>query len=192
MDASSIKLVTVGDFGCGKSCLLYVYGSNEFPLGASPTVSDSMTKSISVDGKLANLTVLDTAAQEEYDRLRPLQYPGTNVIVMCFAVDSPESFKNIRAKWVPEIKHFCRNVPIILVGNKEDLRHDMARLEELNKMNQALITPEEGQAMAKKIKAFAYLECSAKRNNGVQDVFETAVRAAFHARETKNTNCILF
>ena len=157
MDAISIKLVTVGDFGCGKSCLLYVYGSNEFPLGAAPTVFVSMTKSISVDGKLANLTVLDTAALEEYDRLRPLQYPGTNVIVMCFSVDSPESFKNIRAKWVPEIKHFCRNVPIILVGNKEDLRHDMARLEELNKMSQALITPEEAQAMAKKIKAFAYL-----------------------------------
>ena len=52
-------------------------------------------------------------------RLRPLSYPDTDVILMCFSIDSPDSLENIPEKWTPEVKHFCPNVPIILVGNKK-------------------------------------------------------------------------
>jgi Ras family protein A len=38
---------------------------------------------------------------------------------MCFSIDSPDSLENIPEKWTPEVKHFCPNVPIILVGNKK-------------------------------------------------------------------------
>ena len=68
------------------------------------------------------LALWDTAGQEDYDRLRPLSYPDTDVILMCFSIDSPDSLQNIPEKWVPEVKHFCPNVPIVLVGNKKDLR----------------------------------------------------------------------
>lgn len=70
------------------------------------------------------LALWDTAGQEDYDRLRLLSYPDTDVIVMCFSIDLPDSLENIQDKWIPEVKHFCPNVPIILVGNKRDLRHD--------------------------------------------------------------------
>lgn len=50
--------------------------------------------------------------------MRPLSYPDTDVILMCFAVDSPDSLDNITEKWTPEVRHFCPNVPIILVGLK--------------------------------------------------------------------------
>jgi hypothetical protein len=69
------------------------------------------------------LTLWDTAGQEDYDRLRPLSYPDTDVILMCFSVDSPDSLENIPEKWTPEVKHFCPNVPIILVGNKKVRTH---------------------------------------------------------------------
>lgn len=69
------------------------------------------------------LALWDTAGQEDYDRLRPLSYPDTDVILMCFSIDSPDSLQNIPEKWVPEVKHFCPNVPIVLVGNKKDLRY---------------------------------------------------------------------
>lgn len=59
------------------------------------------------------------SGQEDYDRLRPLSYPDTDVILMCFSIDSPDSLENIPEKWTPEVKHFCPNVPIILVGNKK-------------------------------------------------------------------------
>jgi len=68
------------------------------------------------------LALWDTAGQEDYDRLRPLSYPDTDVILMCFSIDSPDSLENIPEKWTPEVRHFCPNVPIILVGNKKDLR----------------------------------------------------------------------
>lgn len=49
------------------------------------------------------LALWDTAGQEDYDRLRPLSYPDTNVILMCFSVDSPDSLENIPEKWTPEV-----------------------------------------------------------------------------------------
>lgn len=124
------------------------------------------------------MALWDTAGQEDYDRLRPLSYPDTDVILMCFSIDSPDSLENIPEKWTPEVKHFCPNVPIILVGNKKDLRNDPGTIKELGKMKQEPVKPEEGRTMAEKINAFAYLECSAKSKEGVREVFETATRAA--------------
>lgn len=44
--------------------------------------------------------------------------------------------ENIPEKWTPEVKHFCPTVPIILVGNKKDLRNDEHTRRELAKMKQ--------------------------------------------------------
>ena len=60
----------------------------------------------------------------------------------------------------------------------QDLRNDPNTIKELGKMKQEPVKPEEGRAMAEKINAFAYLECSAKSKEGVREVFETATRAA--------------
>ena len=62
------------------------------------------------------------------------------------------------------MKHFCPNVPIILVGNKKDLRNDENTRRELNKMKQEPVKFEDGKAMAERIGAFSYLECSGKLN----------------------------
>ena len=75
-------------------------------------------------GGSVELALWDMAEMENYDRLRLLSYPATDVILMCFSVDSPDSLENIPEKWTPEVKHFCPNVPIILIGNKKDLRND--------------------------------------------------------------------
>lgn len=93
----------------------------------------------------------DTAGQEDYDRLRPLSYPDTHVILMCFSIDSPDSLENIPEKWTPEVRHFCPNVPIILVGNKKDLRNDTTTIKELGKAKQEPVRLEQGRAMADNI-----------------------------------------
>lgn len=113
---------------------------------------------IEVDGKQVELALWDTAGQEDYDRLRPLSYPDTDVILMCFSIDSPDSLENIPEKWTPEVRHFCPAVPIILVGNKKDLRTDQLTIKELAKMKQRPVSCEEGRAMAEKINAYGYLE----------------------------------
>lgn len=137
------------------------------------------------------LALWDTAGQEDYDRLRPLSYPDTDVILMCFSIDSPDSLENIPEKWTPEVKHFCPNVPIILVGNKRDLRNDDATKRELMKMKQEPVRIEDGRSMADKINAFSYLECSAKTKDGVREVFETATRAALQTKKKPSRRCQL-
>ena len=138
------------------------------------------------------MALWDTAGQEDYDRLRPLSYPDTDVILMCFSIDSPDSLENIPEKWTPEVKHFCPNVPIILVGNKKDLRSDDATRRELAKMKQEPVKMEDGKGMAERISAFAYLECSAKTKEGVREVFENATRAALQVKKKKKRKCRLF
>lgn len=69
-----------------------------------------------VDTIQVSLGLWDTAGQEDYDRLRPLSYPQTDVFLICYSVASPSSFENVTSKWYPEIKHHCPDAPIILVG----------------------------------------------------------------------------
>lgn len=185
------KLVIVGDGACGKTCLLIVFSKDQFPEVYVPTVFENYVADIEVDGKQVELALWDTAGQEDYDRLRPLSYPDTDVILMCFSIDSPDSLENIPEKWTPEVRHFCPNVPIILVGNKKDLRHDETTKRELMKMKQEPVRPEEGKAVAEKISAFSYLECSAKTKDGVRQVFETATRAALQTKKKRKGVCML-
>ena len=110
------KLVIIGDGACGKTSLLIVINKDKFPERYVPTVFETYVNRTTIEGKQVDFAFWDTAGQEDYDRLRPLSYPDTNVILMCFSIDSPESLENIADKWAPEVKHFCPNVPIILVG----------------------------------------------------------------------------
>ncbi|VDM41371.1 unnamed protein product [Toxocara canis] len=165
MAAIRKKVVIVGDGACGKTSLLIVFCKDQFPDVYVPTVFENCVADIEVDGKQVELALWDTAGQEDYDRLRPLSYPDADVILICFSIDSPDSLENIPEKWVPEVRHFCPNVPIILVGNKKDLRGDPQTVRELIKMKQEPVRPEQGRVIAEQIGAFAYLECSAKARN---------------------------
>ncbi|TNM86468.1 hypothetical protein fugu_006698 [Takifugu bimaculatus] len=178
MAAIRKKLVIVGDGACGKTCLLIVFSKDQFPEVYVPTVFENYVADIEVDSKQVELALWDTA--------------DTDVILMCFSIDSPDSLENIPEKWTPEVKHFCPTVPIILVGNKKDLRNDEHTRRELAKMKQEPVKSEEGRDMASRIGAFGYMECSAKTKDGVREVFEMATRAALQVRRgKKNNRCVL-
>jgi len=185
------KLVIVGDGACGKTCLLIVFSKGTFPEVYVPTVFENYVADVEVDGKHVELALWDTAGQEDYDRLRPLSYPDSHVILICFAVDSPDSLDNVQEKWISEVMHFCAGLPIILVGCKKDLRRDPRVIDELRKTSQRPVTPEEGMAVSSKIGAKHYLECSAKSGEGVREVFQYATRAALLSRGKgkKHTHC---
>lgn len=167
-----IKIVCVGDGGCGKTCLMLTYTYGSFPTTYIPTVFENyLTNVRSADNKLIELALWDTAGQEEYDRLRVLSYPEVNILLVCFSLDSPTSLDNVLEKWVPEINHFCPEVPFILVGLKSDLR----KTDEFNEVMPGFISPEEGAAMAERIGANRYMECSARLSEGISNVFNTSI-----------------
>ncbi|KAK6020251.1 Ras family protein, partial [Ostertagia ostertagi] len=114
----TIKCVVVGDGAVGKTCLLISYTTNKFPSEYVPTVFDNYAVTVMIGGEPYTLGLFDTAGQEDYDRLRPLSYPQTDVFLVCFSVVAPASFENVREKWVPEIAHHCSKTPFLLVGTQ--------------------------------------------------------------------------
>lgn len=187
----NIKCVVVGDGAVGKTCMLVTYTSNQFPAEYIPTVFDNYSAMKTVDGKTVKLELWDTAGQEDYDRLRPLAYPNTNVYLICFSIINTRSLENVKLKWVPELRHHTPDVPIILVGTKSDLRDDDKTIKELESKSQRMVTTQEAQRMAKDVGCVLYIECSALTQTGIKGIFDDAIRAAMTPPPKKSSGCEL-
>ncbi|KAL1903455.1 Rho GTPase [Sporothrix stenoceras] len=116
------KLVLLGDGACGKTSLLNVFTRGYFPTVYEPTVFENYVHDIFVDNVHIELSLWDTAGQEEFDRLRSLSYDDTDLIMLCYSVDSKDSLENVESKWVGEIADNCPGVKLVLVALKCDLR----------------------------------------------------------------------
>ncbi|ELT89665.1 hypothetical protein CAPTEDRAFT_145181 [Capitella teleta] len=179
----NLKLVVVGDGGVGKSCLLISYATNSFPSEYVPTVFDNYSSNILVDGKAVNLGLWDTAGQEDYDRLRPLSYPLTDVFLLCYSVDNRDSLENIANKYKAEVDHHCPGTPQILVACKRG---------ELGKKDQSrFVSENEGRRMAKSL-GIQFFETSALTQQGVAIAFDHAVAMSFCPKKKKKGGFGLF
>uniref|UniRef100_A0A8C6TVX9 Rho-related GTP-binding protein RhoG n=1 Tax=Neogobius melanostomus TaxID=47308 RepID=A0A8C6TVX9_9GOBI len=187
-----VKLVAVGDHEAEKTHLFISFTSKSV-LEYVPTVFDNYQVTVTIRGELINVGLFDTAGQEDYIRCRPLSYPQTDVFLVCFSVVSPSSYENVREKWVPEITHHCPDVPFLLVGTRTDLRGDRGELDKLAANKQRPLQPEDGEKLARELRAVKYMECSAKTREGVEEVLEEAVLAALEKNEEtkKKKKCVL-
>jgi len=186
MSSSNIirrKLVIVGDGACGKTSLLCSFALGEFPKEYEPTIFENYVAEIRLDGKAVQLALWDTAGQEEYERLRPLSYSKSHVILIAYAIDTPDSLENVTVKWIEEVRSICGpTIPIILVGCKSDLRPSPDHPDYRNYVSRA-----QAERVAQDIGARDYRECSALRIQGVDDVFECATRASMLMRDGAST-----
>jgi len=189
-----IKAVVVGDGAVGKTCLLLSYTTNSFPGEYTPTVFDNYAANVMVDGEVVNLGLWDTAGQEDYDRLRPLSYPGSDCFLVCFSIISPASLENVRTKWYPEVAHHGPGIPIVLVGTKSDLRNDEDIRSQLAAKGKQMCSVEDANKLAKEMGAVKYLECSSLTQDGLKTVFDECIRTAI-AKQTrkgkKSAKCII-
>jgi Ras-related C3 botulinum toxin substrate 1 len=166
----SVKLVIVGDGGVGKTSLLYTYTHGQFPDDHMPCQHENMDQNLILDGKPIRICLWDTAGQDDYDRLRPLSYPQTDIFIVAFDVHNHASFEQVKNKWVPELSHHAPGVPIILLGTKTDLR------------DASSVTDAEARAAAKTLGMATYIEVSAKQEGGSSNackaLFDEAARTA--------------
>jgi Rho family, other len=160
-------------------------------------LADNITD-IFVDNVHIELSLWDTAGQEEFDRLRSLSYDNTDVVVLCFSVDSKDSLENVESKWIGEIQENCPGVKLVLVALKCDLRENNEEDEDAaadgaQREKKPMIDYNQGLDVARRIKAMRYLECSAMRNRGVNEAFTEAARVALSVKSSneQESKCVV-
>ena len=120
-----------------------------------------MTDCCSYGESTHTITLWDTRGEEGHDRLRPLSYSQTNVLLLCFSVASRESFGHITETWLPELAHYCPGVPYILVGTNAD-----TGLDDNFKEDSSLVSINEIRKLARSTKwngrDTLYVECDAR------------------------------
>ncbi|RIB21133.1 cell division control protein 42 [Gigaspora rosea] len=174
----TIKCVIVGDNSVRKTKLLISYTTNKYPFEYCPTVFENYAVPVMIGDEPYTLALFDTAGQEDYDRLRPLSYPQTDVFLVCFSVISPASFENVKKKWFPEVQHHSPGIPCLIVGTHIEKRDDPLVIEKLSRQKMRPITLEQGENLAQKLGAVKYVECSARTQKGLKNVFDEAIVAA--------------
>lgn len=188
-----VTLVAAGDSGVGKSAALHAFVHRCFPTECLPTALDHKETLMHWNGETVYLNLWDTPGSSSYDALRPFAYPQADVVLICFALDNRESLVNVEQKWAPEIREFLPKVPIVLVGNKQDLRDTgpqfLCKVDAVPS-TKSIVSGFEGEAMLECIGASAYVECSALMDQGLEDVFGAAIEAAMkHKPPKKKYRC---
>ena len=177
----TLKIILLGDRCTDKTTLLncYVDGKPAEDIPTRITFELGFRYSTKINKERISFELYDTTGQEDYDQLRPLKYPGTDIFIVLFSIVDENSYNNVMKKWIPEIILHCSNVPFLLVGNGSHLRTDYVALRKMRaeKTELFIITPRMGDELARKIKAVKYLECSCKTLMGIRNIFYEAVWA---------------
>lgn len=193
MSDIDIKITPVGDGATGKTSMLTSYTNKTVPQNHVATVFDNYSACVTVNNQQVTLNLADTAGQEDFESIRALCYPGTNVFLCVFAVNDRTSFENIASKWMKELHEKDKvkssiGVPIIIVGNKIDLRNSVP-----------CVSKEEGNALLRRmqqvygeLRSISYMECSALKSTGLKEIFDEAIKrhlqALYQSRKAKGAN----
>jgi small GTP-binding protein len=179
-----VKCSVLGGENKHRVALLITYTRSTFPPKDRCVLFETCTAVITVEDVQVYLYLWDIPYLGRVDNLRSLLYPGTRVLVICFSLVSPSSLEDVQELWLPEIKERCPAVPYILVGLLSDVRDSFEeRAEEYRSRGWEPIPTAKGEEMKKVIGARAYIECSAKTQYNVKEVFATAAKVALHPQE---------
>ncbi|KAG7270936.1 hypothetical protein CRUP_033673, partial [Coryphaenoides rupestris] len=115
-----------------------------------PTVFENYTASFEIDSQRIELSLWDTSGSPYYDNVRPLSYPDSDAVLVCFDIGRPETLDSVLKK------EFCPSTKMLLVGCKSDLRTDLSTLVELSSHRRTPVSYDQISAV--------YIECSAQQS----------------------------
>ncbi|PSR93149.1 Ras-related protein like [Actinidia chinensis var. chinensis] len=155
------KIVLIGDSGVGKSNILSRFTRNEFCLESKSTIGvEFATRTLQVEGKTVKAQIWDTAGQERYRAITSAYYRGAVGALLVYDITKRQTFENV-LRWLHELRdHADSNIVIMLAGNKADLNHLRAVLEQ----DAHLLAEKEG---------LSFLETSALEALNIEKAFQT-------------------
>ena len=189
------KAIVLGDSCCGKSALIQRFVNKKFSIHHIPTtfqtcfspwITVKAEKDMGQNVRM-ELALWDTPGCDELSFLRQLSYPDKDVALVCFSISDPESFQNVKKRWIPELNHYSPGTPVVLVGLKKDLRKNksiVSTLMETHMQGCRPISTRDAEKLSQDIGACAYIECSARSGKNVSKVFYEASKVCLSKTAT--------
>jgi len=158
------KFIVLGSGGVGKSAITVKFVSGQFVAQYNPTIEESFTKVVDIDGTPCRLEILDTAGTEVFTALRQLYYDKGDGYILVYSITSESSFTDLDGIWNNLVKaKGTQEIPIVLVGNKCDRKEERE------------VSTADGKALAKKFNNCCFIETSAKQSINIDKIFEELV-----------------
>jgi len=162
----NLKIILLGDISVGKTSLLLRFINNNFNEKQGPSINvDKKTKSISLDSDtVANLSIWDTVGQERFRNLTKNYYSDIQGAIIVYDINNKESFQQVDF-WYKDLQDNApKNVLIMLIGNKTDIRNEQS------------VSWVEGKNYGDLKKINCFYEVSAKNGNNVELAFSEFTR----------------
>ncbi|XP_046571846.1 cell division control protein 42 homolog [Haliotis rubra] len=180
LDEKFVFCAVMGDSMVGKTSISETYSKGFFNENSETTVFDNYVVPLQVAGEEFVISMFDTAGKKRFESLRMFSYQECEVLLLCFSTCDRKTFHTVSDLWMPELKRHSKQTkqkrPIILVGTKIDLRVGNQDSE---------VSTDDGVQLAKDIGADCYVECSARDQKGLKEVFQHVVFSALKFRKKK-------
>ncbi len=171
----TFKIAIVGDFAVGKTSLISKFVQKKFSREYKPTLGADITLkneiiNVNDNDYYVNFQFWDIAGQSKWKTLRRRYLTGSSAIVIVYDTTRLPSFYHVKERWHEEIQNYAYEseedknidpIPVLLIGNKIDLKEEgIVKVPRKN-----------GEKMSKEVKAYEFLETSAKTGDNVNDAF---------------------
>ncbi|MFW9945442.1 MAG: Rab family GTPase [Candidatus Odinarchaeota archaeon] len=156
----NLKIIIIGDPGVGKTSLVKKFISGQFSRDYKASIGTNLfiKKMESDSDEKISLNLWDIAGQERWVKMRHLYYSGSDGALIVGDITRKNTFYQITKFWTPDLKKYCRDIPLILLANKNDLKLDISKTEI--------------EEISNKINANSLIYTSARNGEHVEEAFK--------------------
>ncbi|CAL6006846.1 Rac/Rho-like_protein [Hexamita inflata] len=172
MQPLQIQIAVVGNSKVGKTRMLLIHQLFDYNSQYLPLCYESEEERALIDKQLIIYQLRDTANLHEFPTLKQLLFNSASVFVVCYAINDQSSLDDITNYWMPELEIYLETRPFILVGLKEDLRHEGSKI----------VSEKDVQKVIDKFQPYSHILCSACTNLNINLLIDTAIRAAINQK----------